>query len=551
MKINSILNKFLRQLHTIKNNDFVKEYDKVTKINENKTSINPSSSIIIAPFTFDNTHAFEALFARKALIEGKRVYSFLCGHGVDYCEKKGYGTRFNDIRCRICNQTQRDYIKTFGTEGFFIGDRISSSQNILINDYIIKNTNKKGDYEKFLGVDVNKVLYSALQRYYFEAEPSMENREVINSFLITILKTIIEFDNLCKIAEPEYVIVSHGTYSSWGSIVEYCKVKEIRVIVWGRVYNKYGIYFSENESYLSEMVKGRNEPWMKNELSVKAEEHILDFFKMRTGEDSIDFLYDYNKNQKRQLSSDEIRTLYNIPKNSRIVGMFPNIPWDGSVSGVSEAFSSYRDWLYTTIEFFASQKDTYLLIRTHPAELASDAEIGRETLRTLIDEMEIDLPNNIFVIPADSKINSFALGKVSIFGVFYCSTVGMELTYLNLPLVCAGPSPLRNKGIVYDAKDKKHYLTLLERGLNLRLSVTDIMKKNLYKFSYYNMFTRVMPETLIEFNGSVFHKVLFNNEEHLMNNQALNHLYETIENKSDYNFDAFYDNSNQVEIKLK
>lgn len=551
MNTNSIINGFLRQLHTIKNTDFVKEYDKVTKINESLARINPSSSIIIAPFTFDNTHAFEALFARKALIEGKKVYSFLCGHGIDYCEKKGHGARLNNIRCRICNQTQREYLKTFGTEGFFIGDRLSSSQKSLINDYMSENTGKKGDYEKFLGVDVNKVLYSALQRYYFEAEPSMENSEVTNGFVSTILNTIIEFDNLCKLAEPEYVIVSHGTYSSWGSIVEYCKVNGIRVIVWGRVYNEYGIYFSENESYLSEMVNGSNEPWLNNELSVKKEKRITSFFKMRTGEQSVDFLYDYNKSQKKQLSAVEIRTLCNIPENSKIVGMFPNIPWDGSVSGVSEAFSSYRDWLYTTIDFFARQKEVYLLIRTHPAELANDAEIGRESLRTLIDEMDIDLPQNIVIIPADSKINSFAIGKASIFGVFYCSTVGMELTYLNVPLVCAGPSPLRNKEIVYDAKDKKHYLELLESGLNRKLSVTDIMKKNLIKFSYYNMFSRVMPETLIEFKGPIFQKLLFNDEAQLLNNPVLNHLYETIERKDAYIFDTFYEKDNSVEMQKK
>lgn len=538
----NIINKILKKIYLINRIDFVVEYSKIKKQNSIISSKEKEKpSIIIAPFTFDNSHAFEAIYARKAIQEGKRVYNFLCGHGVDYCEKKGSGSKLNTIRCRICHQTQIDYIKEFEADGYFIGEGIKNIHNARMNEYILKNKNRKKQFDSFMGIDVNKILFSALQRFYFEAEPSTAFNNVTIGFLTTILKTIIEFDNLCKNINPEYVIVSHGTYSSWGSIVEYCKVNKIRVIVWGRTYNKYGIYFSEGESYLTEMVNGSTERWRNDKLSFENKNIIEDFFDMRTGQKTRDFLYDYNKKQKEHLSTKEVREMYNIPNNSKIVGMFPNIPWDGSVSGVSEAFSSYREWLYRTIDFFGQRRDAYLLIRTHPAEVASDAEIGRETLQTLIDELGYNLPSNIIVIPSDSKVNSFSVGKASAYGIFYCSTVGMELTYLGVPLVCAGPSPLRNKNIVYDAENKQHYIELLEKGMQDKLFVTESMKENLLKFSYYNMFTRVMPETIIKFEGTIFTKILASDEAEVLNNRILDHLYKTIENKEDYNFDRMHE----------
>lgn len=535
--LKKVFSRILRKQYIKRRIDFIEEYNKIKKID---TQHKEHKSIIIAPFTFDNTHLFEAIYARKAIIEGINVHAFLCGQGVNYCEKKGKGIKLKKIKCELCNQTQRDFVNQFNVNPYFVGRELTHQDIKLATRYISDYYKNESNPPLFMGVNVKKILLSALQRYYFEAEPSMVRNNITSGFLKTILLTIIVFDRLCAEVNPEYVLVSHGTYSSWGSIVEYCKVKKIPVVVWGRVYNKWGIYFANNESYLTEMVTGSNDEWINKELSKNQETLIVDFLKMRTGENKTEFLYDYNKNQKRQLSREEICSILNIPAHAQIVGMFPNIPWDGSVSGVSEAFSSYREWLLATLDFFKENKNIYLLIRTHPAEKAIGAEIGKESLKSLIDGMYKSLPQNIIILPADSQINSFAVGKASCFGLYYCSTVGMELTYLGVPLICAGPSPLRNKGIVYDAQSRNQYIELIKRGIKKELEVSARKRENLLKFCYYNMFTRVMPETFIGFDEGSFTRLLFNDEKVIMQNEILDHLFKTIGNHGIYNFDKFY-----------
>lgn len=534
-----IYRKLLYKFYSKRRPDFLTEYQKIKKI-KSEPKPNGTKNVIVAPFSFGNNHLFEAIYARKCKLEGINVHAFLCGQGVDYCEEKGNGVKFNKIKCEICFQMQHDFANQFGVQPCFVGRELNKQDKIMIANYTSDYFENESNPPFFLGVNVQKVLLSALQRHYLEADPDMIRNKITVGFIETILSTIIIFDRLCTRVNPEYVLVSHGTYSSWGGIVEYCKAKEIPVVVWGRVYNKWGIYFANNESYLTERVTGSNEEWLNKELTVKQEKLIINFFEMRTGKNNQEFMYDYNKNQKRQLSKDELCAKLNIPSDAQIVGMFPNIPWDGSVSGVSEAFSSYKEWLSATIDFFREKEDIYLLIRTHPAEKAIGAVIGNENLQSLINQLNKSLPNNVIVISADSEINSFSVGEASSFGVFYCSTAGMELTYLGVPLICAGPSPLRNKGIVYDSQSRAQYLEFLELGIKNELNINEQMKRNLLKFSYYNVFTRVMPETFVEFEEGIFNRLLFNDEKMIKENEVLDHLFKTISNKDNYNFDSFY-----------
>ncbi|SDC58074.1 hypothetical protein [Halanaerobium congolense] len=537
MNYSKIISSIIRFLKKASGKDFLSEYNKVKKI---KKSRNTKYNIIIIPFFFDNNHAFEAIYNRKAEFEGVDVYNYLCGQGIEYCEKINSVMKFKNIRCELCYKKQIEFSSKFNLNSWFMNDHINYQDNLVIEENIERFFSNDKNNFIFKGVNINKVLKSSLQRFYFEAEPVISDNQITRGFLKTIFISIIEFEKLYNKVNPKYVLTSHGTYSVWGSIVEYCKYHNIPIIVWGRVYNNWGIYFANDESYLTEMVNLDNNKWNDIKMTTQKKKLIVDYLDKRTSESDTDFIYDYNSDHKKQLDKSNIYKLLDIPKDKKIVGMFPNIPWDGSVTGVSEAFSSYIDWVKATIDFFIKRKNIYLLIRTHPAEKANDAEIGRETFSTIVNEIYNELPENIIIIPADSQINSFAVGKASEFGTYYCSTIGMELTYLGIPLICAGPSPLRNKFIVNDAKNKNDYQNLLSKGLKNKLKVSKTNMKNLLKFSYYNNFTRVMPEQFINYTRQGFKGLKFNDETFIFKNEVLEHLFQTIENKNDYNFDEFH-----------
>ena len=178
---------------------------------------------------------------------------------------------------------------------------------------------------------------------------------------------------------------------------------------------------------------------MNKELSEKDHAMVKRFLDERLGRiKDYGVTFDYNKNNKSHYSREQINELLNISSDKQIVGLFPNIPWDGQVTGGSAVFPQFRDWLKTTVDFFADREDAVLVIRSHPAELLTGDAAGRETTASMLSEMYPELPRNVLLLGPKHQINSYTLGENSDFGITYSSTVTLELTYLGVPIVLCG-----------------------------------------------------------------------------------------------------------------
>lgn len=489
-------------------------------------------------------HTFEGLYARKAMMRGNTVYSLSCGNCLDYCETIQAMASHKGIRCAKCLAQQEEFVKSFKinplTYSMFLTEQDKRNVDGLINDFF-KHDERKESFS-FLGVEIKKILYTALQRHFLVAEPKIKEDNTTKGFLRTIFYTLLVMDAVAKKIHPKYVLSSHGIYSTWGPVVEYCKVNGIRVITYGQNYNKCGLLFAYDDSYLTGDLNDTENKWANVSLPEKERQKAINFLEERSGKKTdTSVAFDYNKNNKQRFSRKELFKMLGINESKKLVGLFPNIPWDGQVTGKATGFFPFREWLRSTIDYFSKRKDAVLVIRSHPAEILRGISAGTETTETMLKEMFPSLPDNVILLGPKHKINSYTLGENSDFGIVFSSTVALELTYMRIPIVLCGCPPFRNKDIAFDMPSSDHYSMLLDKAMRGELTVSDDRIERLLKYIHYYFFQRTMPQTLMEIKDTLPQRYLFSSEKELDADPVFDEMYYCIENNIPMNFSRFYD----------
>lgn len=498
-------------------------------------------NVLIALICGAYGHTFEGLFARKAALQGKNVYILRCGAYFGYCDVINTELSHKNLRCAVCLAQQEDFMKAFGGVDCMYKGYITTKEEHEIATYIDAFFRQKTSTHKFKDVPLDQILHSALQRYYLIAEPAVRDDKVTRGFLYTMLSTLTVMDKLVKKIHPKYVLSSHGTYSTWGAVVEYCKAHNVYVITYGQNYNRCGIEFTYDDSYLTGVLNDRENKWAEKVLSQKESATVKRFLDERLGfvkDETVAF--DYNKNNKTRYTREQLNEILGIDANKKMIGLFPNIPWDGQVTGGSAVFHHFSDWLRTTVDYFVTRDDAVLVIRSHPAEVLTGDAAGHETTATILRSLYTELPHNVLLLGPKHQINSYTLGENSDFGITYSSTVTLELTYLGIPVILCGCPPFKDKNIAFDISSLENYIELLNKGLNGELKVDQDRLERLFRYIHYFFFMRTMPQTLVDVHDAAPQKYLFTSEEELDADPVFDEMFKCVENKTEMDFSRFY-----------
>lgn len=534
MSINSLINSFISRIRHEYNpyNDYC---DNIEKKSMNLAAGNILITIINGAYG----HLFEGVYARKASLNGYTPYILRCGGYLEYCDANPQLLKHRRIRCLRCRAKQEDFIRAFGGVDCSYSNYVSAEDEKIIQEAI--KSYISGGLESFKQVHIRPILYTALQRFYLIADPEIKNDKITRGFLKTIFSTLIVMERLCNEIKPKYVMSSHGTYSTWGSIVEYCKAHNIYVITYGQNYNQCGQEFTYNDSYLTGDLNDKENDWANKDLTDKEKARVKRFLDERLGRVSDDNVaFDYNKNNKDHYSKEQICNMLGINHAHKLVGVFPNIPWDGSVTGGSVVFEKYRDWLRATVEIFKEKKNVELIFRAHPAEVNVGTDAGRESTASILYELFSQLPKNVHVLEPRHKINSYTLAENCDFAITYSSTVSLELTYLGVPVILCGCPPFKDKNVVFDITSFEDYKKMIDRGLEKELVVTDERKERLFRYLHYFFFMRTMPQTLVKIKDTVPQGFNFTTEEELDADPVFDDMFKKINNQEPMDFSKFY-----------
>lgn len=500
--------------------------------------------VLVVPFRVSSvSNLFEGNCSLILQARGYSVDALMCGQSVDYCEQIDFSLNKN-LRCNLCFYEQQKFIDAFGVNGVFIKNYLSANEKSDIKKEIAALDLYKLDNDfTFKGVPIYRSLSSAMQLFLKSATFSaQENAKELTGFLETIFTIIVALDNYFNQNKVEFVLLSHGVYSTWGTVQEFCLTRGIKFVTWGREYHGAGVIAAHNASYLSEPLHECTSGWINKQLSERQRSQIIEYLqaKVGIGEKSFDYVSYYSDNAKIA-SREEIYRQLGIKSNKPIVALLSSIPWDGQTFRPNIFFDDINAWVYETIDWFAKRNDCLLVIRAHPAEKHADGGNGGGLWEVLEERYGSVLPENVIFLPPESPIRSISLASNSCAALLYGSTIGYETTFLKIPTILASEFFYTNKEITFDPKTKADYFALIESSIHGNLQVDNDRFERLLQYAYHYQFRRIMPETLIDLKGLNFIKYKHQELPSLINDKVINMFVDKCLTGEKFYFDECYE----------
>jgi hypothetical protein len=162
-------------------------------------------------------------------------------------------------------------------------------------------------------------------------------------------------------------------------------------------------------------------------------------------------------------SQGEEKVREDLGLDSRPVVLLPaNVLGDSLTLGRHLFSDSMTDWMVRTINYFSSRDDVQFVIRVHPGE-----QIGwGPSVYDILTEKFPSLPENIHLLPADAKVNTYDLVNTANLGLVFTTTVGMEMVMVGLPVIVTGQTHYKGKGFTLDVDSWDSYFDTLDRVLS-------------------------------------------------------------------------------------
>jgi len=164
------------------------------------------------------------------------------------------------------------------------------------------------------------------------------------------------------------------------------------------------------------------------------------------------------------VEASEIRKRLDLNPAKKTAIIFPHILWDGTFFWGKDLFHSYQQWFLETVRAACSNTSVNWIIKIHPANTvknARDGIQGEPAELKVIQEAIGQLPPHLFILPANSEINTFSLLSVMDYCVTVRGTVGIEAATFGIPVLTAGTGRYDRKGFTLDSNSREQYLDRL------------------------------------------------------------------------------------------
>lgn len=285
----------------------------------------------------------------------------------------------------------------------------------------------------------------------------------------------------------EAACFNHGLYVPQGLIGEACRRSGVRVANWNPAYRKHCFIFSHGDTYHHTMIAEPADTWEGLSWTPALESRTREYLRSRW-QGTQDWIW-FHEQPQENLAAIERET--GVDFSRPCVGLLTNVMWDAQLHYASNAFPDMLDWVARTIGYFAGRPELQLLIRVHPAEIRGFIP-SRQPLTEEIRRAFPRLPPNVFVIPPESRISTYAAMARCNAVLIYNTKTGMEVSSMGVPVVVAGEAWIRNKGFSLDARTPEEYFQILDR-LPLPAGLDSAQLERALRYSFHFFFRRMIP----------------------------------------------------------
>ena len=138
-----------------------------------------------------------------------------------------------------------------------------------------------------------------------------------------------------------------------------------------------------------------------------------------------------------------------------------NVLGDSLILGRNLFTTTMSEWLTRTVRYFAEHPEVQLIIRIHPGEKYARGATMSNTIHKALPV----LPENIHLIEALDKFNTYDLMKFTDLGLVFVTTAGLEMVMRGIPVIVAGETHYRGCGFTLDPQTWDEYIAMLESVL--------------------------------------------------------------------------------------
>lgn len=182
-----------------------------------------------------------------------------------------------------------------------------------------------------------------------------------------------------------------------------------------------------------------------------------------------------------------------------VVLLATNVLGDSLILGRNIFSQTMAEWITRTVQSFANRKDVQLIVRIHPGEKYTRGATMTEVVRKALPA----LPENIHLIEALDKVNTYDLMKLTDLGLVFVTTAGLEMVMRGIPVIVAGETHYRGCGFTLDPQTWDEYFAMLESIIaapeRARPSAAQVEAAWNYTYRFFFEYPRPFPWRLVEF----------------------------------------------------
>lgn len=323
-----------------------------------------------------------------------------------------------------------------------------------------------------------------------EGEPRGE--PVLRHYFQAALLTVYATRNCLDRFNFRSASFHHGIYVPQGLIGEVARQKGMRIANWQVAYRKKSFIFSHQDTYHHTMLTEPVETWRNIPWTPQIESDLMTYLKSRW-QGTQDWIWFHDQPQE---NLKEIVRETGIDFSRPAIGLLTNVMWDAQLHYPANAFPNMKEWVIQTIRYFGERPELQLIIRIHPAELRGTVK-SSQLMSDEIRKSFPELPPNVFVIPPESQISTYALMLQCNAAIIYGTKTGVELSSMGIPVIVAGEAWIRNKGLTLDARSVPEYFQILAQ-LPLPRNTDKSQLEMARKYAYHFFFRRMIPVACIQ-----------------------------------------------------
>jgi hypothetical protein len=348
-------------------------------------------------------------------------------------------------------------------------------------------------------------------RYFAKGDISDEppGEAVLRRFFEAALVSVSAYRRLLTEGRFDVAVFHHGLYVPQGLVGEVCRSAGVRVVNWVVAYRENSFILSHDDTYHHTLMSEPVAAWESMRWGDKQRGDIDAYLKSRWlgARDWIGF----HENPSEDMAA--FAASAGLDVNKPIVGLLTNVAWDAQLHYPAVAFPSMIDWALETIAHFAGRPELQLLIRIHPGEIRGTVP-SRQPMAEVIASRFPTVPSNVFVIPPESNVSTYAAMELCDSVMIYGTKMGVELAAIGIPTIVAGEAWIKNKGVTFDAATREDYFAILGRlpfGKRLDPNAVDRAKR----YAYHFFFRRMMPLAFMQRDAKTLLRVAIDSADEL------------------------------------